>query len=134
MPQVSRLFFKAAAVFFLAGIAMGLQMSMAGDFKSGGAHAHLSLIGWVSGAIFGLYFAHESEKAETRLALVLFWVFVTATVVMTGALYLLLNGYQSMSPLVAFGSMLYAVAAVFFTWIVFRPAQSQPAGENQPVG
>lgn len=124
MPRVADLFFKAAAVFMVVGIAMGLQMSISGVHNVTGAHAHLSLLGGVSFAIFGAYFAVNAEKAEARSSQVLFWLATLSTVAMTGALYLVLLGYPALRPIIAAGSLAYFVAVVLFAWIVF--ARRQP--------
>ncbi|MBD3679454.1 MAG: hypothetical protein HUJ27_13800 [Rhodobacteraceae bacterium] len=119
MPQISRHFFKAAAIFLIIGILMGLQMSISGEHKVTGAHAHLSLLGWVSLALFGTYFALDPDKGDSGLARIQFWLSVAATILMTGGLYLLLLGYGALAPVVAIGSLVYAAAAALFAWIVF---------------
>lgn len=127
MPQLSQNYFKAAAIFLLASIAMGLQMSISGVHNVTGAHAHLGLIGWVSCAVFGTYFALQQEKARSPWAVLQFWIVVVASAVMAGALYLLLLGFASMAPVVAISSLAYAVGAALFLWIVFMPESRDPA-------
>ena len=68
MPNVAQLFFKAAVVFLIVGIGMGLQMSISGVHNVTGAHAHANLLGWVTSAIFGGYYALNPAKARTKLA------------------------------------------------------------------
>ncbi|MGH6862581.1 MAG: hypothetical protein ACRECY_20245, partial [Phyllobacterium sp.] len=63
MPRVSQLFFKSATIFLLVGVVMGLQMGISGDHSAFPAHAHLNLLGWVSSAIFGIYYALNPSKA-----------------------------------------------------------------------
>jgi hypothetical protein len=127
MPQISTMYFKAAALFLLVGIAIGLQMSISGEHNVSGAHAHLSLLGWVSLALFGTYFALAPEKASSRLAWAQFWIAVASTLIMSGALYLLLLGYTKVEPVVAVGSLTYAVGAVLFARIVFASPSSNAA-------
>lgn len=119
MPQVSQNYFSAAAVFLLVSIAIGLQMSITGDHGVSGAHAHLSLLGWVSCAVFGTYFALNEGKANSIVAKVHFWIIIGSSVVMTGGLYFLLLGNSAMVPVVIVGSLAYAVGAALFAWIVF---------------
>ncbi len=127
MPQISQNYFRAAVIFLLAGIAMGLQMSISGDHNVTGAHTHLSLLGWVSCAIFGTYFALFPEKSASLTATLQFWIVVLSCAVMTGSLYLLLLGYTDLAGVVAIGSLAYAVGAVLFAWIVFASAaHSEP--------
>ena len=64
MPKVAELFFKTAAVFLIVGIAMGLHMSMSANHDVIGAHAHTNLLGWVTSALFGGYYALNPAKAE----------------------------------------------------------------------
>jgi hypothetical protein len=134
MPYLSRLYFRVAALFLIVAIAMGLQMSISGVHNVGGAHAHLSLVGWVSLAIFGTYFAIEPDHAESRLAQVQFWIVTLSTVVMTAALYLLLLGYAGLAPFVAFGSVGYAVGALLFAWIVFADHADLPHRKARLAG
>lgn len=127
MPQVSQNYFRAAAVFLLASIAIGLQMSISGEHGPAGAHAHMSLLGWVSCAIFGTYFALNKEKAGSVWAIVQFWIVVASSAVMTGALYFLLLGNPAMEPVVAASSLAYAAGAALFAWIVFSPQTKDAA-------
>jgi anti-sigma-K factor RskA len=127
MPQVSQHYFKAAALFLLASIAIGLQMSISGEHNVAGAHAHMSLLGWVSCAVFGAYFALNKEKAKSVWTTVQFWIVVVSCAVMTGALYLLLLGNTAMAPVVAAGSIAYAVGATLFAWIVFSRQEGDVA-------
>ena len=129
MPQVSQYYFRAAAVFLMAGIAMGLQMSISGEHNVAGAHAHLSLLGWVSCAVFGTYFALNREKAVSFRAALQFWIVFVSCAVMSGGLYLLLLGYPAMEPVVAVGSLFYSAGAALFVWIVFAP--EAPASKSK---
>jgi hypothetical protein len=46
--RASSLSFKAAVVFALAGMVMGIAMAASHDHSVFPAHAHLNLLGWVS--------------------------------------------------------------------------------------
>jgi cbb3-type cytochrome oxidase subunit 1 len=58
----------SAAVYALAGMAFGIVMAASHDHTLMTAHAHLNLLGWVSMAIYGLYYHAVPGAAETRLA------------------------------------------------------------------
>lgn len=68
MPMLAQLYFRTAILFLIVGVAAGIHMSMMGDHSVTGAHAHINLLGWVTMALFGIYFAFEPEKAGFRLA------------------------------------------------------------------
>jgi drug/metabolite transporter (DMT)-like permease len=122
MPQVSQLFFKAAILFLLLGIGMGLQMSISGNHNVIGAHAHTNLLGWVTSALFGTYYALNKEKAAQRLALIQFGVYTLGVVIMVPSLYLLLQGNAGAEPFVAISSLIAFLGVAIFAFIVFAPA------------
>ncbi|MBA8877745.1 hypothetical protein [Phyllobacterium myrsinacearum] len=119
MPRVSQLFFKTATVFFLVGIILGLQMGISGNHAAFPAHAHLNLLGWVSSAIFGIYYALNPVRARGRLPMIQFAVFTAGVVIMIPALYFLSLGNTNMEPLVGIGSFIVLAGVLLFTAVVF---------------
>ncbi|SDO55948.1 hypothetical protein [Phyllobacterium sp. OV277] len=119
MPRVSQLFFKTATVFFLIGILLGLQMGISGDHAAFPAHAHLNLLGWVTSAIFGIYYALNPAKAQGRLPMIQFAVFTIGVIIMIPALYFLNLGHTAMEPLVGIGSFIVLAGVVLFAAVVF---------------
>jgi len=123
MPKVSNYYFRTATLFLIAGIAVGLHMSISQNHDVVGAHAHINLLGWVTSAIFGGYFALNPAKAAGRLALVQYGIYTLGVVVMSASLYLLLKGNAAMEPIVAVSSMLTFLGVLLFAWIVWTPAR-----------
>jgi hypothetical protein len=122
MPKLSDLFFKAAALFLVVGLSMGLQMAIGGDHNVIGPHAHANLLGWVTMAIFGGYYALNPAKAVTRLARTHFWIYTVSIAIMVPSLYLLYLGFPALEPLVAVSSLTAFAAVLLFVFIVFtRP-------------
>ena len=121
MPKVSELFFKTAIVFLILGIGAGLQMAISGDHGAFPAHAHINLLGWVTSAIFGGYYALNPAKAERRIAMIHYGVYTLGLVIMMPALYLMLQGNPALEPVVAGGSLIVAAAALIFAFVVFSP-------------
>lgn len=122
MPNVSHLFFRAGILFLIVGIGLGLAMSITRNHDVIGAHAHINLLGWVTSAIFGGYYALNPAKAEGLLPRIHFWVYTLGVVLMSGALYLLLKGNAGAEPIVAIGSLLTAAGVLIAAWIIFMPA------------
>lgn len=127
MPLVSQFFFKTAIVFLILGIGMGLQMSISGTHNVTGAHAHANLLGWVTMAIFGGYYALNPAKGQSRLAIVQYGVYTLGVVIMIPALYLMLSGDPALEPLVAIGSLIAFLGVIVFAVVVFSPDGKQPA-------
>ena len=128
MPQVAQLFFKTAVVFLIIGIAMGLQMSISGNHDVIGAHAHTNLLGWVTSAVFGGYYALNPAKAESRLAVVHYWVYTIGVAALVPTLYLLLRGFGAMEPLVAISSLVIFAGVLVFAVVVFKSRAPQRVG------
>ena len=119
MPQVSQLFFKTAIVFLIVGIGVGLQMAITDDHSVFPAHAHINLLGWVTSAIFGGYYALNPAKAQQRIAMIHYGVYTFGVVLLTPALYFMLRGNPALEPIVAAGSFIVAAGILIFAFVVF---------------
>lgn len=73
MPRVSLWFFAVAPIYVLIGMSFGIFMGAAQDFSLAPAHAHLNLIGWVTMALYGTFYA-LAKDASKRLAWITFWL------------------------------------------------------------
>ena len=127
MPRVSLLFFKAATIFLVIGVAMGLHMGISHNHSAMPAHAHINLLGWVTSALFAGYYALQPGKAVRRLAMVHFIVYMLGMVVMFPALYLKYTGYPEFEPLLGLGSMIVGVGILIFAYVLF-------SGDEERVG
>jgi hypothetical protein len=127
MPQVADYFFKSAVVFLIVGIMMGLQMSISGVHNVTGAHAHTNLLGWVTMAIFGGYYALSPAKAERRSARIHFWLYLVSVAVMTPSLYLMYLGYTAFEPLLAISSLTAFASVLVFAFVVFTRSEEATA-------
>ncbi|MER8806001.1 hypothetical protein [Mesorhizobium australicum] len=120
MPKVSDLFFKTAIVWLILGIGAGLQMAISGDHGAFPAHAHINLLGWVTSAIFGGYYALNPGKAARKIAMIHYGLYNVGLVIMLPALYLMLHGGNTaIEPVVAAGSLIVAAAVLVFAVVVF---------------
>ncbi|TIL77964.1 MAG: hypothetical protein E5Y89_17045 [Mesorhizobium sp.] len=119
MPRVSELFFKTAIVFLMLGVAAGLEMAISGDHGAFPAHAHINLLGWVTSALFGGYYALNPAKAARRIAMLHYGLYTLGLVIMMPALYLILHGNPALEPVVAGGSLIVAAAILIFAVVVF---------------
>jgi hypothetical protein len=123
MPTISKYYFRTAILFLIAGIMIGLHMSISQDHAPAGAHAHINLLGWVTMSLFGGYLALHPAKASWRLTRIQFFVYTAGVLVMTPSLYLLLTGNPQVEPLLAAASMVTFAGVLLFAVIVFREAR-----------
>jgi len=133
MPRISEYYFRSAILFLVVGIGVGLHMSMSQDHSATGAHAHINLLGWVTSAVFGGYYALNPAKAAGRLPLIQYIVYTVGVVVMCASLYLLLTGTPAMEPVVAVSSLVAFAGVLLFAWIVWMPAASVSRAMPQPA-
>lgn len=133
MPRVAELFFKTAILFLIAGIGIGLQMAISQNHNVIGAHAHINLLGWVTSAVFGGYYALNPKKAESRLALIHYGVYTIGVLAMTVSLYLLLLGNVAFEPVVAVSSIVTFVGVLIAAWIIFMPVTARTSFKAQPA-
>ena len=90
MPRVSAAFFAVASVCLLLGMAWGMQMGATENFTMMPAHAHLNLLGWVTLALYGTFYALTANTFSPRLAWINFSLSTIGTVLMIGFLALFL--------------------------------------------
>jgi peptidoglycan/LPS O-acetylase OafA/YrhL len=125
MPRVSLYFFKTATIFLIVGIAVGLHMGITENHSAMPAHAHINLLGWVTSALFGGYYALQPARAEWRIAFVHFVVYAVGMVIMLPALYLKYTGYSEFEPLLAGGSIIVGLGVLIFAYVLFSPDEQR---------
>lgn len=123
MPRISEYYFRTAILFLIVGITIGIHMSISQNHNVIGAHAHINLLGWVTSAVFGGYYALNPAKASGRLPMIQYFVYVIGVVLMAASLYLLLQGNTALEPLVAAGSLITFAGVLLFAWVVWTPAR-----------
>lgn len=136
MPRISRFYFAMAILYLMIGIGVGLHMSIIQDHSAAGAHAHINLLGWVTSAVFGGYYALNPHKAEGWLPRLQCALYSVGLVIMLPSLYLLLTGSTGAEPAVAIGSLAVAAGVVLFAAVVFsrnRAGQSAKSAVLMPA-
>ena len=122
MPRISEYYFRSAILFLIVGISIGIHMSISQSHNVIGAHAHINLLGWVTSALFGGYYALNPAKAAGRLPMIQYAVFTFGVIVMGASLYLLLAGNTAVEPIVAASSLITFAGVLLFAWIVWMPS------------
>ena len=103
--KASALSFRAAVLFALIGMGMGIAMAFSRDHSVMPAHAHLNLLGWVSLFLFGIYYRLNPALDVSRLALVQVGVWSLGTVVLTIGVAAIHMGYEAADPIAGVGSL-----------------------------
>ena len=120
-------FFRIATIYFIIGIAMGIGMAATDDFTLRPVHAHVNLLGWVSLALFALFYKAHPEAARTRLAKVHFWAYNVGLPVQMIALALFVKGNTAVLPVLGISSIAIAAGALCFVATVWRHTANRAA-------
>jgi len=117
MKSIPFYFVAASVVFALLGMGYGMYMAASQDHVLAGAHAHNNLLGWVTMAIYGLYY-RAVPQAVSGLAIVHFWVTLVANLIFPIGIALAVLG--TTPALAAIGGALEILAMLIFTYTVYR--------------
>ena len=111
---------KAAVVYFLMGVGLGIYMGASGDHVLIPVHAHFNLLGWVSLALIGLIYRQFPKAGSHRLATVQFWLHNVGLLVAMVLLIGLLRGNTALDPLIGVASVVIGASVVLFAINVFQ--------------
>jgi cbb3-type cytochrome oxidase subunit 1 len=112
-------FLRHAVIYALLGMAWGLYMAISHEHHTHPGHAHLLLLGWVSMAIFGLFF-RLVPGAEGGLGRAIFWLANIGVVVMAAGIGGVTSGVAEAEAAAAIGSIFVFVAMILFAVVVFQ--------------
>jgi hypothetical protein len=115
MPRVSAAFFVTGGLFVLTGMIGGMWMGANEDFRLMPVHAHLNLVGWVTMALFGGFYALTSKTYSKRLAWTNYALSTLGVLVMIPMLAVfLLTRNAALVPFMAAGELITVASMVVF--------------------
>jgi cbb3-type cytochrome oxidase subunit 1 len=126
MPRVSLAFFTAAALMGVTGMVWGSIMGVTQDHSLSPAHAHLNLLGWVTLAIMGMFYAQAPSLAGRKLAWVNFALSTLGVLILTPMLAVLLRGAE-IGPLMAIPELLVIGGMAIFIFQIASAWRRAPA-------
>ena len=122
MPRVSAAFFATGVVCVLIGMAWGMHMGASQNMTLAPAHAHLNLVGWVTMALYGTFYALTRGTMSVSLAWINYAFSLLGGVVMIPSLTLFLSNGNDPKyiPFMVAGEILTVIAMLVFAISVFR--------------
>src|SRR5580700_1332880 len=90
-----------------------------GDFAQAPTHAHLNLVGWVSMALYALVYRQYPAAAQSRFAMLHFWIANVGAVLLTVGIYTQMADMPSLAFIVISGSFITILGMLIFTVIVY---------------
>ena len=134
-------FILSAVVFGTIGMGWGIIMAATHDHLFGPAHAHLNLIGWVTMALFGVYYHLVPSASERRVfGVALPWVHYAISVagvatIAPGIAIAVSGGTEGLAILGSFltiGGMAIFLTTVALDGLATRAARSGAAQAAHP--
>lgn len=121
MPRVSAAFFVTGGLFVLVGMIVGMYMGANEDFRIAPAHAHLNLLGWVTMALYGGFYAFTAKTMSKRLAWTNYALSTVGVLVLIPALAMYLTTRsQALIPFLGTGEVLTVLSLLVFLISAFR--------------
>jgi cbb3-type cytochrome oxidase subunit 1 len=127
MPRVSLAFFTAATLMGAVGMIWGAVMGATQDHSLSPAHAHLNLLGFVTLAIMGMFYAVSPGLAGKRLAWVNF-ALSTAGVLLFAPMLALVLREELPGAFMPFPELLVMGGMAVFVWQVASAWRTPRAG------
>jgi hypothetical protein len=116
---LSKRLLHTAVGFFVGGVALGIYMGAAHDFRLTHVHVHLNLLGWVALAMAGLLYAAYPELQRHWTAHAHYWLHTLGLLLfMGGFAWGALDGNFKLPP-VAAGASMIGVGVLLFAWRVW---------------
>ena len=122
MPRVSAAFFATAVICVLIGMPWGMYMGATENFTLAPAHAHLNLVGWVTMALYGTFYALTRGTLVVPMAWINYVLSLAGALILLPALTLFLgNGNDpKYVPFMVTGEVLTFLGMAVFALSVFR--------------
>ena len=134
MPRVSAAFFLTGGLFVLMGMIAGMYMGAIQDFRLAPAHAHLNLLGWVTMALYGTFYALTAKTMRPALAWTNYAFSAVGVVFAIPSLaYMLLTGSTALAAPMIAGEVLTVLAMVVFLVSVVRELTRDRSSEHVSV-
>ena len=126
--KASSLSLQAAVLLVLVGMVWGIVMGIPQDHSAMPAHAHLTLLGWVSlflvgilyHLLFGIFYHLHPAVDRSRVAILQVWIWIAATVVLPIGVALVHSGYQIGDLVAGVGAVAVFADIVLFGWLARR--------------
>jgi cbb3-type cytochrome oxidase subunit 1 len=126
MSNISIRFMMVAIAAALIGMCGGIVMAIAQDFSLAPAHAHLNLLGWVTMALYGLFYRAFPEAAQGILPRIHFWLAACGMTLMVPGIGWTVLGHEGGERIIAPGALMVVSGMVAFGIVVVRTNMARP--------
>jgi hypothetical protein len=125
MQGLGRAFFVSALLYGVLGMLLGLDMGIRHDHGQMPTHAHIMVIGWLSFAVFGLFYASYDHAVPKVLAKLHFWLAQVSLAGLVIGLWLIYSGKTQFEPVAAISSIAYAASFLVFAVVALSAIRTR---------
>lgn len=125
MQGLGKAFFTSALVYGVLGMLLGLHMGMSHDHGQMPTHAHIMVIGWLSFAVFGLFYSAYAQAVPRLLSQVHFWLAQISFLALVVGLWLVYSGRTEYEMVPAVSSTAYAVSFLVFAVVAISAMRTR---------
>jgi hypothetical protein len=118
MRGVALWFFASGVIYVTLGMFFGIWMAASQDHTLSGAHAHLNLVGWVTMALFGVFYHLVPAAAQRPLAKAHFALATIGVWLMVPGIALAVMGQTELLAIA--GSLATVASMLVFLFTVLR--------------
>jgi hypothetical protein len=127
MKGIGKTFFASALAYGVLGMLLGLHMAIAKNHGQMPTHAHVMVIGWLSFAVFGLFYALYENAVPKLLARLHLWLAQVSFAGLVIGLWLIYSGRAQYEPIAAISSLAYAASFLLFVAVAIPVMRNRPA-------
>ena len=113
-------FLRLAVLYVLIGVSMGIAMAATHNFTLRPVHVHVNRLGWVSLALFGLWYRSMPAAGDSKLARAHFWIYNVALPIQMITLAMFYLGNTAVEPVLALASAAIGVAFICFAITLWK--------------
>lgn len=120
MVHIDRWFLRTAVLFALAGMFLGIGMGISQNFLLADAHAHINLVGWVTLALYGLFYRAFPDAARGFLPRLHYGLSASGALLLGAGICGILLEFAVGEPIAIAGSLLAVSGMLIFAATAYR--------------
>jgi len=110
---------KISVIYLFIGTALGMYISIVGEFVLSSVHSRVSLLGWTTMTLAGIIYHTFPKMTQSLLCKIQFYLFNIGLPIMLIAIAFQQMGKEGMIPIISTGASLTSISILLFVINVF---------------
>ena len=116
---MGKMMIKISVIYLFIGAALGMYISIVGEFVLSTVHSHVSLLGWTTMTLAGIIYHTFPKMTQSVLSKIQFYLLNIGLPIMLIGLAFNQMGTDGMVPIISTGASLVSLVILIFTINVF---------------